>query len=171
MFQKVIEYLDKRGWRYSNVKEDGSIFISLSHDNGTYHCQIYAKPDTDIFAFISFLGTRCPYDKMESVLKLINLANNNLLYGNFEINAAGDIKHRTSIYLENINIADEIIEGIIMRNIFSIDSASPIFSKIMFGGMTNEDAYFELFPYLKKETIELDDSSTTLIEDPSDDNK
>ena len=168
MLQKVIEYLNKRGWSYSRADDDGSIFISLTHDNGTYHCIIYAKDDANIFAFVSFLGTRCPPDKMESILRLINSANNALLYGNFEINQNGDIKHRTSFYLEHTVITDDIIEGVMMRNIYNLDFANPIFSRMMFGDMKNDEAMNLLFPHLKDETKELSDVITA-IENTSND--
>lgn len=161
MLQKVIEYLNKRGWSYGNQKEDGSISISLSHNNGTYHCMIYAKPETNIFAFVSYLGTRCPFDKREGILKLINEVNNTLLYGNFEINSAGDVKHRTSFYLENIEITDDIIEGVILRNIYNIDVVNPIFSKIIFGDMKNDEAYDSLFPDVKEDVKELKDDTSS----------
>ncbi len=145
MFQKVIEYLKKRGWSYSS-KADDSLFISLTNDNGTYHCIIYIKEKTKILAVVSFLGTHCPPEKLDLILHLLNLANNNLLLGNFEINEAGDIKYRTSINLDYIELTEDIIEDLIMRNIYNIDIANPTFHKVMFGNMTSDSAFLEIFP-------------------------
>ena len=170
MFQKVTEYLTKRGWSYSK-KDDDSVFISLTHDNGTYHCVFYIREEINMLALVSYLGTHCPPDKLDRVLKLINSANNNMLYGNFEINSAGDIKHRTSVHLENIEVTDDIIEDMITRNIYNIDLANPIFSKVMFGDMTNDDAYDRLFPYHKPESSkkEIEDiESVPVIENKPD---
>lgn len=156
MLQKVIEYLKKRGWSYSS-KSDDSLFVSLTHDNGTYHCIIYVKEKTKIFAVVSFLGTHCPPEKLDYILKLLNLANNNLLLGSFEINEAGDIKYRTGINLEYIELTDDIIEDLIMRNIYNIDIANPTFHKVMFGDMTSENAYLEIFPNPKPQFKNIED--------------
>jgi len=169
MLQKVIDYLNKKGWSYSNAKDDEDIFISLSNYNGTYHCIIYVKEDPKIFAFVSYLGTRCPLDKKERMLALINLANDTMLYGNFEINALGEIKHRTSVYADKFELTDEIIDGVMLRNIYNIDAANPIFSKVMFGNITNEEAYYELFPFRKTENKELEHKSASLIENTPND--
>ena len=164
MLQKVIGYLKKKGWSYSNAKDGEDILISLSNDNGTYHCIIYVKEDAKIFAFVSYLGTRCPADKMERILNLINSANDTMLYGNFEINSLAEIKYRTSVYADRFELTDEIIDGIILRNIYNIDFANPIFSKVMFGNITNEEAYYELFPWRKTENKELEDNAKSITD-------
>lgn len=156
MYQKVIDYLTKRGWSYSS-KTDDSIFISLSNDNGTYHCIIYVKEKTKILAVVSFLGTRCPPEKLELILHLLNSANNNMLLGNFEINDAGDIKYRTSVNLDSIELTQDIIEDLILRNIYNLDTANPAFHKVMFGNMTTENAYLEIFPNPKPEIKGVED--------------
>ena len=148
MFQKVIAFLEKKAWSYNSKSED-TLFISLTHDNGTYHCIIYVKEDSNIFAVVSFLGTHCPTEKLNEILKLLNLANNNLLLGNFELNETGDIKYRIGVNLDYNELTDDIIEDLITRNIFNIDAANPIFHKVMFGNMTSEIAYLEIFPNVK----------------------
>jgi hypothetical protein len=159
---KVIEYLKKRGWSHSQAKKDDSIFMSLSHDNGTYHCIFYIQEDSKLLSVVSYLGTRCPPDKMGAILGLVNKANNHLLYGNYEINGGGDIKFRTSIYLDDTEITDGVIEGLITRNILSIDDANPVFSKVMFGGLANDNAFELLYPPSNKtEDAEIVDEETT----------
>lgn len=152
MFQKIIEYLNQVGWSYSIKEEGNTIFLSLRNNNGTYHCVIEVREETHLLGFISFLGSHCPMEKFNIILNFINAINNTILHGNFEINTLGDIKFRTAIYLDELELTRSIINGIIIRNLQYMDNANPIFSKIMFGEMKNEDALIALFPSSEDES-------------------
>ena len=111
-----------------------------------YHCVIDFAADTSLLAFISFLGANCPSEKRKETIFLINDINNNLLFGNFEMNTNGEIKYRTSCYCQDIEVTDVFLDGVILSNVFNMDFSAPFFNQFMFGNSTAKDVYDNLFP-------------------------
>lgn len=143
MFEKIENYLRSKNWSYS-ISENKSVFLfSITGLNGTFQCSIQIFEETFLFGFITHLGIHCPANKQIDVLKLLNRLNNILIFGNFEMNEIGDIKHRTALYCEAIELTPEIIEPIIMRNIINIDFAAQPLTKFMFD-VLDEDAVYEI---------------------------
>ena len=72
----------------------------------------------------------------------------------------GEIKFRTSLFFETIEINDKIIDNVILKNIYIHDFSFPILSKFLFGDMTMDDVYNNLFP-----SATLENKETKLIEE------
>ena len=145
MLEKVTEYLESRNWVYT---QKNNIFtISLEGINGIFHCVLRPREDISFLSFVSFFGTNCPFDKRNEVAALLTHLNSNLLYGNFEMNLEnGEIKFRTGLYYEGMELNNTIIENIIIRNIYSMDVSSIQISKFIFGNESITEVYNTLYP-------------------------
>src|SRR5260221_14345955 len=118
MITKVTEFLKSQGWTFSVGKRPDLLLFSLSGVNGIYHCVVDDKEDVSRLLFISFMGTTCPKEKRTEMSELLTMINSNLGYGNFEMNInTGDIKFRTGIIYEDLEITEKAISNIILKNI------------------------------------------------------
>ena len=146
MLVKITDYLKKKQWAYTNGGKEESLFFSVTGTNGIYHCLVDFSESSLLFAFITYMGTNCPIEKRMEMAALLNTINSTLLYGNFEMNSAGDIKYRTSLYYDDTELTEKVIDNIIIKNIYNLDFTAPYLSKFMFGNLTIEDVYNSIFP-------------------------
>jgi len=155
MLEKIIDYLKKREWSYTLSKISGVLFFPVKGVNGTFNCAVEVSNNDFFFLFISFNGTNCPPEHRQRFSELLNRINFNLKFGNFELGMeSGEIKFRTSLYYEEMEINDKIIENIIIRNIHIHDFAFPYFSKFLFGSIPMEEVYARIFPSANPKEIE-----------------
>ena len=169
MLEKIIDYLKRRDWSFTPSKISGVLFFPVKGDNGTFNCAVDVSNGDFFFLFITFNGTNCPPEDRQRFSELLNRINFNLKFGNFELGMeSGEIKFRTSLCYEEMEINDKIIENIIIRNIHIHDSAFPYFNKFLFGSIPMEEVYAHLFPSAKPKEIE--DKKNTKVNLENNDN-
>lgn len=160
MVEKVTEYLESKNWVYT--QKNNIITLPLGGSNGIFHTVLRVREDISFLSFVSFFGSNCPFDKRKEVAVLLTHLNSNLLYGNFEMNLDdGDIKFRTGLYYEGMELNNEIMENLIIRNISSMDVSSIQISKFIFGNESIIEVYNALYP--PSQLLE-DTKETKLIE-------
>lgn len=146
MITSLTDFLKKQEWVYSLGKREGVFLFSLSGYNGIYHCLADVLEDVQRFLFISFMGTKCPPEKIKEMAELLTRINSNLGYGNFEMNFPnGDIKFRTGFLYEGLEVTEKVIANTIFQNINSLDVSSPLLSKFMFGDISMPEVYEGLY--------------------------
>lgn len=155
MLEKIIDYLQRRDWSYTPSKISGVLFFPVNGVNGIFNCAVEVSKSDSFFLFITFSGTNCPPEDRQRFSELLNRINFNLKFGNFELGMeSGEIKFRTSLCYEEIEINDKIIENIIIRNIHMHDFTFPYFNKFLFGSTSMDEVYAHLFPSVKSKEIE-----------------
>lgn len=155
MLEKIIDYLKKREWSYTLSKISDVLLFPVKGVNGTFNCAVEVSNNDFFFLFVSFNGTNCPPEHRQRFSELINRINFNLKFGNFELGMeSGEIKFRTSLCYEEMEINDKIIDNIIIRNIQIHDFAFPYFNKFLFGSIPMEEVYARLFPSDNPKEIE-----------------
>jgi hypothetical protein len=147
MLEKIIDYLKRKDWTFTYGKVPNVLFFPINGFNATFNCIVDINEDNSSFLFITFNGTTCPQDKRIKLAELLTRLNNNLRYGNFEMGMeSGEIKFRTSLNFEAIELNDKIIDNIILKNIYIHDFSFPFLSKFLFGNMTMDEVYNNLYP-------------------------
>jgi len=132
---------------YTIGKKPTYLTFPLNAQNGIYHCFAEDREELKTFLFLSFLGTSCPFQKRDEMCRMLTMINSNLLYGNFEMELDnGNIKFRTGIAYQDIEITKEAIANMIAKNIDTIDISHPQLVKFMYGEMTMVDVYNSLYP-------------------------
>ena len=75
------------------------------------------------------------------MLQLLNNLNNKLVFGNFEMDLQdGEMRFRTSILYNHIELNQKVIEELIMSNIITMDKILPAIIGLMFGEISVEQA-------------------------------
>lgn len=160
MLERIIDYLQRKNWTYTSGKVNGILFLPINGVNGIFNCVVDVTEDNSLFLFISFNGTTCPMDSRLRFAELLNRINFNLKFGNFEVGMeSGEIKFRTSLFYEEMEINDKIIDSIILKNLHIHDSVFPYFNKFLFGSLSMDEIYNNIFPSTpieNKETKKID---------------
>lgn len=147
MLEKVTDFLKKRDWSYTPSKVSGVLFFPVYGVNGIFNCIVDVSDSDNFFLFVTFNGTTCPSDDRVRFAELLNRINFNLKFGNFELGMeSGEIKFRTSLCYEEMEVNEKIIENIINRNIHIHDFAFPYFNQFLFGSTSMTEVYNILFP-------------------------
>ena len=150
MLEKIIDYLQRKEWTFIHGKYPKALSFNIKGFNASFNCLVDVSDD--FFLCITFNGTICPIDKRLQLSELFTRINSNLKYGNFEMGMdSGEIKFRTCICSEGIEINDTVIENVIMRNINVHDFSFLWISKFLFGEKTSmSEIYNDLFPPLEE---------------------
>lgn len=146
MLAQVIDYLNQKEWAYSTNKQDDVVTFTLSGVNGIFHCAVRVREDLSILYFITYFGLNCPPDRRADMAQLLCHINSNLIYGNFEMDIfRGEIKCRTAICYDTIELNYAVIDNLIIKNIYTMDICSVEFSKFINKNATIPEIYSRLY--------------------------
>lgn len=143
MFEKIIEYLKKKGWNFTENKERGSLYLNLSGDNGTFRCLFLVEEEgLKRLGFYSYCVATCPKDVIIKMAELLMRLNGSIFFGGFELNfETGIILYKTSLFFEDIEMTDNVLDNIVISNVGIMDDYTPIILRLMYGNVTPLEAF------------------------------
>ena len=142
MFDKLIAYLQKREWKYIENEDQSMISFNLSGTNGVFQCSAYDQRDKNRFIFFTYCISTCPEDIRIRMAELLMRLNNTIFFGNFELNfETGQIKFKTSIFYENLELTETAIDSLIIGNVFMMDDCTPAIMKLIYGNLSPLEAF------------------------------
>ncbi|MDZ7879017.1 MAG: YbjN domain-containing protein [Saprospiraceae bacterium] len=142
MFKKILSYFDNQNWKYHVPEPTKTLaLLGIGTDSGKYHCIADVDEDSHRFIFFSVCPTNVPSAKRREMAELIIRINYNLFLGNFELDFEdGEIRFKTSIIYESIELTPTIIDNIITSNLFAMDKNIAIITTFAFGGLSIKEA-------------------------------
>jgi hypothetical protein len=143
MYDKFIEYLKGKNWKYSEDKDSGIVSFYLGGTNGTtFYCAGQDEPDRHRFIFFSYCVANCPDTLRIKMAELLTRLNSVIFLGNFELNfETGIIKFKTSILYEGLDLNNKSIDNLIINNLAVMDDCTPAILKLIYGDLNAIDAY------------------------------
>jgi len=143
MYDKFIEYLNSKNWKFSEYKESHLITFYLGGANGTtFYCTGQDEPDKKRFIFFTYCINNCPEKLRIKMAELLTRLNSVIFLGNFELNfETGGIKHKTSIIYEGVDVPLKLIDNLVIFNISLMDDCTPAILKLMYGETDPIDAF------------------------------
>lgn len=137
----IKDFLISQEWQFTQVRGKNVLFFGISGKNGNFQCIVDLIEEENKFIFLSVCGANTPSKKRQEMLELLNNLNYKLFFGSFEMNIEdGEIRFRTSISFNNIELNQKFIEELIMSNIITMDKSLPSIMGLMFGGISVEKA-------------------------------
>jgi hypothetical protein len=113
--------------------------------NGQFTCFAQERQDQQQFVFYSIFPVRVPENKMAEIAEFINRANYGMIIGNFEIDYAdGEIRYKTSVDVEDVELTDPLLRHLIYANVLTIDKYFPGLMRVLYADVTAEDAIYEV---------------------------
>lgn len=123
MFKNILSYFDSQGWKYHIPQpEKALVVLGISTESGKYHCIADVDEDLYRFVFFSISPINVPTKKRKTMAELLIRINHNLFLGNFELDFEdGEVRFKTSIIYESVELTQTIIEHIITSNLLAMD--------------------------------------------------
>jgi len=137
----IKDFLKSQQWQYTKVDGKNVLLFGIGGKNGNFQCIADLIEDEKRFIFFTVCGANTPTDKRQIMLELLNFLNYRLFFGNFEMDLEdGEIRFRTSISFNNIEVNQNFIEELIMTGITIMDKSLPSLVGVMFGDMSIKKA-------------------------------
>jgi hypothetical protein len=142
MFKNILSYFDTQDWKYHIPEPTKTVaWIGIGTESGKYHCIADVNEDLQRFIFFTICPTNIPLSKRREFAELIARINYNLFLGNFEIDFEdGEVRFKTSIVFESVELTSTIIDNIITSNLSAMDKNIGLITTFAFGGLSIEEA-------------------------------
>ncbi|WP_338792938.1 YbjN domain-containing protein [Bernardetia sp. MNP-M8] len=140
-FRKTLTYLEKQKWHYTIPEEECNIAtMGISTEKGKFHCIIDVDEIGKRIIFFSIYPINVPVAIRKSMAEIMMRVNYTLFFGNYEMDFSdGEIRFKTSLIYEDIELTDKILEHIIKGNIVTLDTYFELFNSFISGKTTLED--------------------------------
>lgn len=137
----IKDFFKSQEWQFTQVEGKNVLLFGIGGKNGNFQCIADLIEDENKFIFFSVCGANTPSNKRQETLELLNNLNYKLFFGNFEMEIQdGEIRFRTSISFNNIELNQKLVEETIMSNIITMDKSLPSIMGLMFGEISVEKA-------------------------------
>ena len=146
MFNKVVQYLDKKGWKYQLESDQNRVVFGIQANHANIDCIANVRTEKKQFIFLSICNCNAFQDKYDDVVEFITRANFGLVNGCFEFDfKSGTIRFKTTIIYDQENeIPDNILDKYIVTNLFTMDHYIPGIMSIIYGDNTAYKAITEM---------------------------
>ena len=137
VYQKIINMLDNRGWKYERHDEDLVIASGVTGEDLPIAFIFAVKPQNHLVQFLSKLPVTMPEEKRIDGAIAACAASNHLIDGSFDYDVMnGSIVFRlTSSYL-NSDISEDLLEYMLMVSAATIDDYNDKFLMLAKGMIT-----------------------------------
>ena len=137
VYQKIINMLDYRGWKYERHDEDLVIASGVAGEDLPIAFIFAVKPQNHLVQFLSKLPVTMPEEKRIDGAIAACAASNHLIDGSFDYDVMnGSIVFRlTSSYL-NSDISEDLLEYMLMVSAATIDEYNDKFLMLAKGMIT-----------------------------------
>lgn len=137
MLDKIIQFLHSKDWRFQEVPGESILFFGMEGKNGRFQCVVDIKQEKNWLLLFSICELKAPEDKRKDVAELLTRLNNGRVLGNFELDFDdGEIKYKTSLDFEDMELGLKAIENIVMSNIITMDACLPAIAAVL---LNNEE--------------------------------
>jgi hypothetical protein len=137
----IKDFLKSQEWQFTQVIGKNVLLFGIGGKNGKFQCIADLIEEENRLIFFSVCGANTPESKKQDMLQLLNSLNYQLFFGNFEMNMQdGEIRFRTSISLNHIELNRNFVEELILSNIITMDKSLPSIIGLMFGEISVENA-------------------------------
>lgn len=145
LFPRVKAFLEADAWPIGHVDDQPIIRTGFRGDHGEFTCFAQAREEQKQVIFYSIFPAKVPPDRMTEVGEFILRANYGMMIGNFEIDLAdGEVRYKTSVDLEGVDVQDLIIRNLVYANVLTMDKYFPGLMRVIYSGVAAEDAVREI---------------------------
>ena len=122
----VIKFLERDNWEYTMTQNSSILRMACEGKNGKWMCYAKIKEAEAQFAFYSVFPNKVPLEKLLTIAEFITRANYGLMLGNFELDFNdGEIRYKTSVDAQEIELNINAIAQIIYTNVLIMDRYFP----------------------------------------------
>lgn len=145
VIEALVQFLESESWSYSTLNPPTALKIGFQGKNADFNCYLQERPDQEQLVIYSIVPVRTPDERMQQAVEFITRANFGLIIGNFEFDYQdGEIRFKTSIDVENVEITGPLLSHLIYANVLTADRYMPGLFRVLFAGVNPEAAIQEI---------------------------
>ena len=153
----VITALDDRDWTYTLNEELSLVTFGVSGDHAAYHCALFVDDETRLVTMIAQSALRIPHEERVPACELLMRANHGLMFGGFDIDFSdGEVRYKVSIDVEGGALGVPAVHSMITVALDMYELWYPPLMKVVYGGVTPEDAVAEVNARFVSDDIDAD---------------
>ena len=141
----VGKFLAADDWPYSLVEGRTVYKTVFEGKNGQFTCYAQERAEQEQLAFYSVFPVRVPEELLAEAAEFITRANYGMVIGNFELDYAdGEVRYKTSIDVEEVDIAEPMVRHLIFANVLTMDKYFSGIMRVIYGGISPLEALEEV---------------------------
>jgi hypothetical protein len=146
MKEIILTYLQQNDIQYFFSNEEKTLVrFGVSTEKAQYPCLLDIVDSENRFIFFTFFPVYIPENIRIPMAKLLMRINYDIFLGSFEMDFIdGEMRFKTSIIYENVQLTEKMLEHLIKGNISTLDSYFQVLNEFIFGRLTLEDSIKQL---------------------------
>ena len=141
----IEQFLQEDDWPYSPVDNRTVYKTGFEGKNGQFTCYAQEREEQQQIVFYSIFPVRVPENKLMEMAEFITRANYGMIIGNFELDFSdGEIRYKTSVDVEDVDLADPLVRHLIYANVLTMDKYFPGLMRVLYAGIAPADAVEEV---------------------------
>ncbi|HEY9830618.1 MAG TPA: YbjN domain-containing protein [Stenomitos sp.] len=145
LFEAVTNFFEEDEWNFLEIENGRVLRLDITLENSDYTCYAFIDEEEHIFRFYSICPVKVPLKQRLLLAEFLTRVNYGLRIGNFEMDFEdGDIRYKTSIDVEGERLTPPFVKHLVYNNLSVMDNYLPGIMKVIYGGMSPEDAIAEI---------------------------
>jgi hypothetical protein len=145
LLEKFTMFFDHEELKYRVDEEKSVITSGFSGKHGEYRVLCRTIEDKDLLTCYTYYPCHVQEEKRDRAAEFLTRANYGMRLGNFEMDFSdGEVRYKTCIDVEDIEINLTFVKNFILPNIITADRYFPGMMKLLYGGVTAEQAINEI---------------------------
>lgn len=141
LYDAMRRFFAEEDWRFAEMEGQSALRLGCTGENGEWTCYAQIKEEPGRFIFYSVIAAKALEARRSAVAEFITRANYNLVLGNFEMDFSdGEIRYKTSAYLEEIEPTKDLFHTLVYTNLLVTDKYLPGIMSVIYAGMSAEQA-------------------------------
>jgi len=141
----VESFLNASDFNFERIEGKTMLKLGIRAKSGGFTCIAQTREEQEQFIFYSSAPVNVPGDKFVLASEFLTRANWAMILGNFEMDYSdGEVRFKTSIDVEGGKLTETMVRNLVASNILMMDKYLPGLNKVIYGGISPEDAIKEI---------------------------
>ena len=141
----LVDALNAREWTYTVNEELSLLTFGVGGEHSAYNCALFADDETRLVTMIAQSPMRVPHEERLSACELLMRANHGLMFGGFDLDFNdGEVRFKVAVDVEGGTLGVEAVHSMITVALDMYELWYPPLMKVVYGGISPEDAVAEV---------------------------
>ncbi len=141
----VLDALNDREWTYTVNEELSLVTFGVGGEHTAYNCALFTDDETRLVTMIAQSPMRIPHEERVSACELLMRANHGLMFGGFDLDFSdGEVRYKVAVDVEGGTLGVEAVHSMITVALDMFELWYPALMKVVYGGVSPEDAVTEV---------------------------
>jgi hypothetical protein len=141
LLEAVKAWLTEDEWPVTQLEGTTILRTAYRGKNGSFNCSAHIHEEQSLLIFYAVCPSNAPEDRRPAAAEYITRANYGLYVGNFEMDYTdGDIRYKSSIDVENSELAPALIHNVVYASVWMMDRYLPGLMQVIYNNIEPAEA-------------------------------